>query len=106
MPPSEDNNYASFLSSEALSIDDDDLPQSQSPEYNEEDKYVTGSQVTLDMFHLAETDFLTPGGLNSFSVALPLKAEKILLRNLPKTINPSGISKKNFRVTVTAEWAY
>jgi hypothetical protein len=68
---------------------------SQSPEYNEEDdnNNDTRSQVTLDTFNLA----LTPGGLNSFSMALPLKAERILFKNLPKTINPSGISKKNIR---------
>jgi hypothetical protein len=90
--------------SEASSNDDDAPQQSQNPEYDKEDKYNddAGSQVTVDTFDLAETDFLTLRGLNLFFVALPLKAERILLKlkNLPKTINPSGISKKNFRVTV------
>ncbi len=68
---------------------------SQSPEFAKEDDNNNDaiSQVALDTFDLA----LTPGGLNSFSVALPLKAERILLKNLPKTTNPSGISKKNIR---------
>jgi hypothetical protein len=101
MPPSNNNDYASFLSSEASSNNDEAPQQSQSPEYNEEeDNNDAGSQITLDMFDLAKTDFLTSGGLNAFSVALLSKAKRILLMNLPKTINPSGISKKNFRVTV------
>jgi hypothetical protein len=103
MPPSDDNNDGSFWSSKASSNYDDAPQQSQSPEVDEEDKYNdnTGSQVMLDIFDPAETGFLTPGGLSLFSVALSLKAERILFKNLPKTINPSGISKKNFRVTIT-----
>ena len=44
-----------------------------------------------------DVDFLTPGGLNAFTVALPTKSEKLVLRDLPKTI--TATSKKNFRVT-------
>jgi hypothetical protein len=87
--------FVRYLSRRLTSNDDDTPQQSQSPEYNEEDNNNddAGSNVTLDTFDMAKTDFLTPGGLNLFSVALPLKAEKILLKNLPKTINPSGITK-------------
>ncbi len=61
------------------------------------------SQVTFDMMDMAETDFLTPGGLNSFSaVALLAKTEKLVLKDLPKTIKASGTSKKNFRVMIEA----
>ena len=43
-----------------------------------------------------------PGGLNSFSAALPAKTDKLVLKDLPKTIKPTMTSKKNFRVTVEA----
>ncbi len=35
-------------------------------------------------------------------VALPAKMEKVVLKDLPKTIKASGISKKSFRVTIDA----
>ena len=74
------------------------------PEEEEEDDYAddAGSQVTFDTSSIAGTDFLTPGGLNSFAVALPAKSEKLLLKDLPKIIKASGISKKNYSVTIDA----
>ena len=52
---------------------------------------------------MSETDFLTPGGLNLFSVvALPAKRDKLVLKDLPKTTKASGVCKKNFKVTVEA----
>jgi hypothetical protein len=52
---------------------------------------------------MSETDFLTPGGLNSFSVvALPAKRDKLVLKDLPKTTKASGVCKKNFKLTVEA----
>jgi hypothetical protein len=102
MPPSNNNDNASFLSSKVLSIDDDAPQQSQSPEYNEDDKkmMMPGARSCWIRLTWLTLTFLIPGGLILFSVALPLKAERILLKNLPKTINPSGISKNNFRVTI------
>ena len=58
--------------------------------------------MTFDTSSIAGTDFLTPGGLNSFTVALPAKSEKLLLKDLPKIIKASGISKKNYSVTIDA----
>jgi ABC-type transporter Mla subunit MlaD len=55
------------------------------------------------MMEMSETDFLTPGGLHLFSVvALPAKWETLVLKDLPKTTKASGVSKKNFKVTVEA----
>ena len=62
-----------------------------------------GSQVSFDTMEMSETDFLTPGGLNSFSVvALPAKRDKLVLKDLPKTTKASGVCKKNFKLTVEA----
>ncbi len=58
--------------------------------------------MTFDTSSMAGTDFLTPGGLNAFTVALPAKTEKLLLKDLPKIIKASGISKKNYRPTIDA----
>jgi len=73
-------------------------------EEEEEDDYADDarSQVTFDTSSMAGTDFLTPGGLNAFTVALPAKTEKLLLKDLPKIIKASGISKKNYRPTIDA----
>jgi len=49
------------------------------------------------MMDMSETDFLTPGGLNSFSVVA------LLLKDLPKTTKASGVCKKNFKVKVEAD---
>ena len=74
------------------------------PEEEEEDDYANdaGSQVTFDTTSMAGTDFLTPGGLNLFTVALPAKTEKLFAKDLPKIIKASGISKKNYRATINA----
>ena len=57
-----------------------------------EDNDDSGSQVTFE--DLTDADFLTPGGLNSFSVvALPAKREKLVLKDLPKTIKSSQVNK-------------
>ena len=79
--------------------------QSLSPkEDNEEDNaHDTGSQVMFDTSDMAGPDFLMPGGLNLFSVALPVKTDKLALKDLPKSIKTSGTCKKNFRVTIEAQ---
>ncbi len=108
MSLSDDDDEGLYSSScESLSSDDgaNNLQSQSSVEDSEDDNVAddTGSQVTFDTMDLADTDFLTPGGLNSFSVvALPEKREKLLLKDLPKTIKPSGLSKKNFMETVEA----
>jgi hypothetical protein len=105
--PSDDDDEGSYSSSCGSSSGDDGAHhlQSQSSEEEEDDDCADDarSQVTFDTMDMAETDFLTPGGLNSFSVvALPAKREKLVLKDLPKTIKASGISKKNFRVMIEA----
>jgi vacuolar-type H+-ATPase subunit I/STV1 len=108
MSPSDDNDEGLYSSScESLSGDDgaNNLQSQSSVEDLEDDNVAddTGSQVTFNTMDLADTDFLTPGGLNSFAVMVLLeKREKLLLKDLPKTIKPSGLSKKNFMVTVEA----
>ena len=103
MSPSDDDDeglYSSSSSYESLSNKDGaNNLQLQSSAKDVEDGNLaddTGSQVTFETIDMADTDFLTPGGLNSFSViALPEKREKLLLKDLPKSIKPSGLSKKN-----------
>ena len=59
------------------------------------------SLALFDTMEMSETDFLMPGGLNSFSVvALPAKRDKLVLKDLPKTAKVSGVCHKNFKVTV------
>ena len=58
--------------------------------------------MTFDTSSMARIDFLTPGGLNLFTVALPAKTEKLFAKDLPKIIKASGISKKNYRATIDA----
>ena len=59
------------------------------------------SLASFDTMEMSETDFLMPGGLNSFSVvALPAKRDKLVLKDLPKTAKVSGVCHKNFKVTV------
>ena len=66
-----------------------------------EDNDDSGSQVTFKTMVLSNADFLTPGGLNSFSVvALPAKREKLVLKDLPKSVKSSQVNKKNFKVTI------
>ncbi len=40
------------------------------------------------------------GGLSLFSMALPTKPEKLVLKNLPKSVNLSTVTKKNYQVSV------
>ena len=65
----------------------------------EEEEEETRSQVTFDT-NMTGADFLTPGGLNAFTVALPAKSERLYLKDLPKTIKTSGITKKNFMTAI------
>ena len=74
---------------------------------NEEDEWGTEdeiednvSQGTVETFD--SIDFLAQGGLSlsSFTVALPSKSDKLVLKDLPKTIKASVTSKKSFRVTM------
>ena len=67
---------------------------------NEEDEWGTEdeiednvSQGTVETFD--SIDFLAPGGLSltSFTVALPSKSDKLVLKDLPKTIKASVTSK-------------
>ena len=66
-------------------------------EENEDESEDKESQVTMSkMKSFNCVDFLTPGGLSSssFSVVLPAKTEKLVLMNLPKTINPSWCPRR------------
>ena len=76
---------------------------------NEEDEWGTEdeiednvSQGTVETFD--SIDFLAQGGLSlsSFTVALPSKSDKLVLKDLPKTIKASVTSKKSFRATIEA----
>jgi hypothetical protein len=100
MPPSdtEDSSSSCGLSS----IDDDD-GCSDIDKLSKEDKEndEAGSQVTLSTMGTYDSvDVLTPGGLNSFSAALPVKPEKLVLKNLPQFVKISTLTKKNYRVVV------
>ncbi len=72
--------------------------QSQSPEEEEEGDYTNNarSQLVFATSSMTGMDFLTPGGLNLFTVALPAKTEKLVAKDLPKIIKASGMSKKNY----------
>ena len=91
MPPNDDAEESSFCESSS----DDEEERLEILDYNYEENEEFESQVTMDTF---DVDYLTPGGLNPFTAALPTKAEKLVLRDLPKTI--TATSKKNFRVTM------
>jgi hypothetical protein len=98
-----------------MSIDDDEDPfysgdsssddgqsqemEEEEEEEEEEDAKESRSHVTFDT-DMTRANFLTPGGLNAFTVALPTKLEKLFLKDLPKSIKASGISKKNFMTTI------
>ncbi len=102
----DDNDVSYYASSDSLSNDNGARSlQSLSPEEdNEEDNaHDTGSQVMFDTSDMAGPDFLMPGGLNLFSVALPVKTDKLALKDLPKRIKTSRTCKKNFRVTIEAQ---
>ncbi len=107
MSPRDDDDEGSYsLSCDSLSGDDGaHRLQLQSSEEEEDDDCANDarSQATLNMMDMAETYFLMPGGLTLFSVmTLLAKREKLVLKDLPKTIKASRISKKNFRVTIEA----
>jgi hypothetical protein len=89
----EEDNYAASVNDRHRCLEEE-----------EEDDYAddAGSQVTFDTSSIAGTDFLTPGGLNLFTVALSAKSEKLFAKDLPKIIKASGISKKNYRATIDA----
>jgi hypothetical protein len=90
-----------FYSGDSLSDDgqSQEMEEEEEEEEDEEDTKESRSQVTFDT-DMTGADFLTPGGLNTFTVVLPAKSEKLFLKNLPKPIKASGISKKNFRTTI------
>jgi hypothetical protein len=105
MPPNDGEEESSSLY-KSSSDDKDSCSEIQEQEIdgeeNEED--ANASQVTFDTMGTFDfIDFLMPGGLSLFSVmALRAKTEKLVLKDLPKTIKASGTSKKNFRVTIEA----
>ena len=105
---SDDDDEGSYSSTDDSSSGDDGAhqhlqSQSSVEEEIDHDAEDAGSQVLFDMMEMSETDFLTPGGLNSFSVvALPAKRDKLVLKDLPKTTKASGVCKKNFKLTVEA----
>jgi hypothetical protein len=88
-----------------MSIDDDEDPfysgdssfddgqskesEEEEEEEEEEDAEESRSQVTFDT-DMTGANFLTPGGLNAFTVALPAKSEKLFLKDLPKPIKAFG----------------
>ncbi len=73
--------------------------EEEEKEEEEEDAEESRSQVTFDT-SMTGADFLTPGGLNAFTIALPAKSERLYLKDLPKPIKVSGISKKNVRASI------
>ena len=98
MPPNDDAEEALsyYLSSndEEVRLDiQDSIKEDEEIEYKD-----TVSQVTMGTFD--SVDFLMPGGLSSFSVALLANLDKLVLKDLPKTIKASVTSRKSFRVTV------
>jgi hypothetical protein len=105
-PSDDDDDVSSYLSSVASSNDDGarSLQSLSLEEDNEKDNVNdAGSQVTFDTSDMASPDFLMPGSLNLFSVALLVKTDVLVLKDLPKSIKTSGTCKKNFRVTIEAQ---
>jgi hypothetical protein len=99
MPPSDAEDSSSSCGSSIC--DDDGCSDIDKLSKEDEENDEAGSQVTLStMGTYASVDFLTPDGLISFSAALPAKHEKLVLKNLPKSINISTLTKKNYRVVV------
>ncbi len=67
----------------------------------DEENDEAGSQVTLSTKGTYDSiDFLMLGDLNTFSAVLPEKPEKIVLENLPKSVNLSTVIKKNYQEMV------
>jgi hypothetical protein len=94
----DDNDDPFDLPGNSLS-NDGQSKEMEEEEEEEEDAKESRSQVTFDT-SMTGADFLTPGGLNAFTVALPVKSERLYLKDLPKPIKVSGISKKNFRASI------
>ena len=94
---SDDDNEGSYSSTDDSSSGDDGAHQhlqSQSSVEEEIDHNAKDARslVLFDTMEMSETDFLMPGGLNSFSVvALPAKRDKLVLKDLPKTTKASGV---------------
>ena len=105
---SDDDDEGSYSSTNDSSSHDDEAhqhlqSQSSVEEEIDHDAEDARSLVSFDTLEMSETDFLTPGGLNSFSVvALLAKRDKLVLKDLPKTTKASRVCKKNFKVTVEA----
>ena len=93
---SSDDDDDPFYSGDSSS---DDGQRQEMEEVEEEEANESCSQVTFEM-DVTMADFLIPGGLNAFTVALPAKSERLFLKDLPKSIRASGISKKNFTKTI------
>ena len=64
-------------------------------EGEEKEEEETRSQVPLDTSTIL-ANFLIPGGLNAFPIALPAKLDRLFLKDLPKPIRPTDISRRNF----------
>ena len=88
-----------YLSSDDRGVRSDSSNEEDEGE-TEDEKEDNVNQETVGMFD--SVDFLTPGGLSSFTVALPSKSDKLVLKDLPKTIKASVTSKKSFRVMMEA----
>ena len=58
------------------SSNDEQSNELEEEEEGEEEEEETRSQVTFDT-NMTGADFLTPGGLNAFTVALPAKSERL-----------------------------
>jgi hypothetical protein len=94
----DDNDDPFDLPGDSLS-DDGQSKEMEEEEEEEEDAKESRSQVTFDT-SMTGANFLTPGGLNAFTVVLPAKSERLYLMDLPKPIKVLGISKKNFRASI------
>ncbi len=99
MPRNDDaeDSLSGYLSSDDRGVRSDSSNEEDEGE-TEDEKEDNVNQETVGMFD--SVDFLTPGGLSSFTVALPSKSDKLVLKDLPKTIKASVTSKKSFRVTM------
>jgi hypothetical protein len=99
MPPSDAEDSSSSYS--LLSYDDDVCSDIDELCMEDEENVEAGSQVTLTTMGTYDSvDFLMPSDLNLYSAALPVKPEKLVLKNLPKSVNISTVTKKNYRVVL------
>ncbi len=99
MPPSDAEDSSSSWGS--LSCDDDSCSDIDKLSKEDEENDEAGSQITLSTMGTYDSvDFLTPSGLSLFSVVLLAKPEKLVLKNLPKSVDISKVTKKNYWVVV------